>query len=82
MTTDSKPAKDKKDKAPPATFSENPNESLETALRKDPDDQSKKVDVGSDESMDASDPVSASLPEHREPAPSSSFEERKGESKS
>lgn len=82
MTTDSNSRKTKKDRPPPAVFSEDPEAQLERELEEHPDDASKKVDVGSDESMDASDPVSASLPEHREPAPSSSFEEEEeGESR-
>ena len=82
MNTDADTRKCKKDRPPPAVFSENPEEQLERELQNDPDDPSKKVDVGSDESMDASDPVSASLPEHREPAPSSSFEDDEDESQS
>jgi hypothetical protein len=75
--------KDKKHRPPPAVFSENPEEALEQELERHPYDASTKVDVGSDESMDASDPVSAVQPEHREPVPSSGFEdEEEGDSKS
>lgn len=80
MTEKSDRRKAKKDRPPPATFSDNPEAFLEEDLAEHPDDASKKVDVGSDESMDASDPISASLPEHRNPAPSSSFDEEEGES--
>ncbi|MDQ3074657.1 MAG: hypothetical protein M3Q88_03455 [Pseudomonadota bacterium] len=50
-----------------------PERELELKLKKDPNDPSAKVDVGSDESMDASDPVSATIPGTSEPAPSSGF---------
>jgi hypothetical protein len=65
---------DKTDKKrpPPAVFSEAPDSELEERLRENPD---AKVDVGSDESMDASDPPSVVQPEHNEPVPSSGFEE-------
>lgn len=56
---------------PPATQKDNPEPGLEEKLRSDPDDSDTKVDVGSDESMDASDPSSAVQPAHEEPAPSS-----------
>lgn len=81
MTTDTDTRKSKKDRPPPAVFSEDPEAQLEHELEEHPHDASKKVDVGSDESMDASDPVSAALPEHREPAPSSSFDDEEDESK-
>jgi len=71
----------KKDQPPPAVFSENPEEELEERLRENPDDAGTKVDVGSDESMDASDPPSVVLPEHGDPAPSSGFEDGENESK-
>jgi hypothetical protein len=41
---------------PPAVFSADPEQELEQHLRRNPDDLDAKVDVGSDESMDASDP--------------------------
>lgn len=66
---------DKKDRPPPAVFSDDPEAELEEKLREDPSDPSAKVDVGSDESMDASDPPSVVQPEHNEPVPSSGFEE-------
>lgn len=55
-----------------------PSEELENKLRKNPDDESLQVDVGSDESMDASDPISAATRgETDEPVPSSGFPEKK-----
>ena len=52
-----------------------PEQELELKLKKNPDDQDAKVDVGSDQSMDASDPVAVTAPGGNEPAPSSSFPE-------
>ena len=72
----------KKDRPPPAVFSENPDAELEERLRQDPENCDAKIDVGSDESMDASDPPSVVQPEHGEPVPSSSFDEDEGESDS
>ncbi|MDQ3143514.1 MAG: hypothetical protein M3Q57_01360 [Pseudomonadota bacterium] len=54
-----------------------PERELELKLKKNPSDEDAKVDVGSDESMDASDPVSATAPGGNEPAPSSGFPEDK-----
>ena len=69
----------KKPDLPPVTQQCEPETELEEQLRSDPDDADAKVDVGSDESMDASDPSSAVQPAHKEPAPSSdSPEERRG----
>ena len=51
-----------------------PSEELEEELEEHPNDESLKVDVGSDESMDASDPSSATQPGGpgpNEPVPSS-----------
>ena len=51
-----------------------PEKELEQELKKRPHDLDKKVDVGSDESMDASDPSAASQPgQSDEPVPSSGF---------
>jgi hypothetical protein len=62
--------------APPPVISAPPESELETKLKKHPHDQDAKVDVGSDESMDASDPPSATQPGcDRGPAPSSGFPE-------
>jgi hypothetical protein len=63
---------------PPATLSGDPERELEQKLRRDPDDKDAKVDVGSDESMDASDPPSSSQPgSGGEPVPSSGFPGKK-----
>lgn len=68
---------EKDDKVPPPVLSRAPEKELEEKLKKDPDDQDAKADVGSDESMDASDPPSASQPGGGdEPAPSSGFPEK------
>lgn len=65
---------DKQQNVPPAVFSRPPNRDLERELKSDPHDLDKKVDVGSDESMDASDPPATSQPGQRdEPVPSSGF---------
>lgn len=48
-----------------------PSEELEQELERNPEDEQLKVDVGSDESMDASDPISTTLPGDGEPHPSS-----------
>jgi hypothetical protein len=71
-----------KGRPPPAVFSDKPEEELEEKLRMNPGDPSTRVDVGSDESMDASDPPSTADPEHGEPVPSSGFDEEEGESRS
>ena len=54
-----------------------PSEELEKKLEKNPGDADLQVDVGSDESMDASDPVSATRGDTDEPVPSSGFPEKK-----
>ena len=64
--------------APPApVLSGAPDRELELKLKKNPDCDDAKVDVGSDQSMDASDPVSATIPGGSEPVPSSGFPEGK-----
>lgn len=64
----------KEEKAPPPVISGDPQHELERKLKRNPDDQDAKVDVGSDESMDASDPPAASQPGQKdEPVPSSGF---------
>ena len=71
---------DTKDKGrvPPPVISSPPEECLENKLRKDPKDSDAKADVGSDESMDASDPPSSTQPgRDDEPVPSSGFPEKK-----
>ena len=61
---------------PPPVISAPPERELERKLKRNPDDPDAKADVGSDESMDASDPSSAAQPGSQEPAPSSSFPEK------
>lgn len=69
--------KDDRAKVPPPVISAPPERELEEKLKKDPGCEQAKVDVGSDESMDASDPSSASQPGGgNEPAPSSGFPEK------
>lgn len=64
--------------APPApTQQRSPERELELKLKKNPEDLDTKTDVGSDESMDASDPIAATQPGGNEPAPSSGFPEGK-----
>jgi hypothetical protein len=66
----------KSDRPPPAVISAPPERDLERQLKRDPNDLNAKVDVGSDESMDASDPPSVAQPGcSDEPAPSSAFPE-------
>ena len=60
-----------------ATQQRAPDRELELKLKKNPDDDDAKVDVGSDQSMDASDPVAVTAPGGGEPAPSSGFPEKK-----
>jgi hypothetical protein len=65
------------EKPPPPTLSGEPDQSLELKVKKHPEDDDAKVDLGSDESMDASDPSAAAQPgTSGEPAPSSGFPER------
>lgn len=70
---------DQRDRKPPreATQRGPPERELELKLKKNPHDDDAKVDVGSDESMDASDPVAVTSPGGNEPAPSSGFPDRK-----
>ena len=69
---------DDKDKVPPPVISAPPERELEHKLQKNPDCPDAKVDVGSDESMDASDPPSAAQPGcGDEPVPSSGFPDKK-----
>jgi hypothetical protein len=66
----------KKGTPPPAVHSADPERDLEQALKRNPDDPNLKADVGSDESMDASDPPAAVQPGGKdEPVPSSGFPE-------
>ena len=61
--------------SPAPTLSGEPDRELELKVKKHPDDDDAKVDLGSDESMDASDPISTTQPGKDEPAPSSGFPE-------
>lgn len=66
----------KRDRQPPAVNSGAPDPELEKKLKHNPDDLDAKVDVGSDESMDASDPPAAAQPgQSDDPVPSSGFPE-------
>jgi hypothetical protein len=61
---------------PPPVISADPEQELERRLHRNPHDQDAKADVGSDESMDASDPPAAAQPgQSDEPVPSSGFPE-------
>jgi len=80
MVRDGEPAvnagKEKDDETPPAVINSPPARELERKLKRNPTDPDAKADVGSDESMDASDPPSSSQPGcSDEPAPSSGFPE-------
>jgi hypothetical protein len=60
--------------APPPVISAPPERQLERELKRKPGDPDLKADVGSDESMDASDPPAATQPgSSDEPVPSSGF---------
>jgi hypothetical protein len=66
----------KRDPPPPVVGSGDPDPELERKLKKNPDDLDAKADVGSDESMDASDPPAAAQPgQSDDPVPSSGFPE-------
>ena len=70
--------KDKGQAAPPPVINAPPERDLEHKLKLRPDDADAKADVGSDQSMDASDPSSATQPGNSDdPAPSSGFPEKK-----
>jgi hypothetical protein len=63
-------------RVPPAIHSADPERELERKLKSNPDDLDAQVDVGSDESMDASDPPTAAQPgRSNDPVPSSGFPE-------
>ena len=69
-------AKQKKAMVPPTVMPRPPKRAFEHRLKLNPNDKDAKVDVGSDHSMDASDPPSAVQPgSSDEPAPSSGFPE-------
>lgn len=64
-----------KRRPPPVVEQDHPEHELEEKVRKHPGNQEAKVDLGSDESMDASDPLSVVQPQGEEPVPSSGFPE-------
>jgi len=69
MSEDKKPGA-----VPPPVISAPPERELERKLKQDPHDLDVKADVGSDESMDASDPPAAAQPgQGDDPVPSSGF---------
>ena len=73
--SDDKKTPDARD-CPPVVLNAPPGRELEQKLKKHPEDQDAKADVGSDESMDASDPPAAAQPgQSDEPVPSSGFPE-------
>ena len=66
----------KTDVPPPPVQKRAPERELETEWKKNPHDLDKKADVGSDQSMDASDPLAAAQPgQSDDPVPSSGFPE-------
>ena len=65
---------EQKSDVPPTVHKSDPEHELERELRQNPHDLDKKADVGSDESMDASDPPAATQPgQNDDPVPSSTF---------
>ena len=67
---------DRDQRVPPPVSPAAPDEELEQKLKRDPGDLDAKADVGSDESMDASDPPAAAQPgSGDDPVPSSGFPE-------
>ena len=61
----------------PPTSSGDPDPEFEKKLKRNPKDLDAKADVGSDESMDASDPPAAAQPgQNDDPVPSSGFPDR------
>jgi hypothetical protein len=76
MTEDAKGSEGKAEGMPPQESQGPPERELELKLKKHPEDLDAKADVGSDESMDASDPSAATQPGGNEPAPSSGFPEK------
>ena len=65
----------KDDRPPPVVEQDNPEQELEEKVRRNPKNKEAKVDLGSDKSMDASDPLSVVQPQGEEPVPSSGFPE-------
>ena len=67
-----------REKVPPPVISRPPEQETEQRVKRNPDDEDAKVDLGSDESMDASDPPAAAQPgSGNDPAPSSGFPDKK-----
>ena len=66
-------ASDQEQPACAPTLSGDPERELELKLKKHPGDKQAQIDVGSDHSMDASDPPSATQPGGNDPVPSSGF---------
>lgn len=65
---------DNEPKTPPPVHPAAPERELEHKLKREPDNLDAKVDVGSDESMDASDPPAAAQPgQNDDVVPSSGF---------
>ncbi len=75
MTDQRDAPSDRTGNVPPPTLQKPPERELELKLKKNPEDLDTKTDVGSDQSMDASDPPSATQPGGNEPVPSSGFPE-------
>ncbi len=76
MTDQKTDPKEPGEKQPPPTLSGAPDQAIELKVKKHPEDEDAKVDLGSDESMDASDPSSAAQTgTSSEPAPTSGFPE-------
>ena len=76
MTENKKNGGDRNAAMPPPVLTRPPERELELKLKKNPEDLDAKADVGSDESMDASDPSAATQPGGNEPAPSSGFPDK------
>jgi hypothetical protein len=62
-----------------ATMSGDPDRELELTLENNPSDKQAQADVGSDGSMDASDPPSSCQPGGNDPVPSNDFPQTKPE---
>ena len=76
MTDQKTDQKKREERTPSPTLSGEPDRGIELKVKKHPDDEDAKADLGSDESMDASDPSSAAQPgTSSEPVPSSGFPE-------
>ena len=76
MMSDNDSDNDNHAATPPAAKPAAPSRELEIKVKQNPEDKDAKADLGSDESMDASDPSSATQPTSPEPVPSSSFPEK------